>query len=400
MQVNDRGRRRRTLDARVVKQEARGRWLNILDSLAPGLRPAIARPGRHVPCPVHGGKDGFRLFKNADETGGGICNTCGSFDDGMALLMWYNEWDFPQTVEAVGQDLGLNPEDQDLRDPRKNPPPAMRPVVETEAERRKREYKDAKCREELKRVWTEAVHISAPEAEPVRLYLARRGLRLTYALSSPVLKFHPRMGYFHEGEVIGEYPCMLALAFDADDRPVTIHRTFLTEEGFKAPVPKAKKLMPYPSDRKLSGGYIPLVDLKAFTGNLVDKTTGVVTTALGVTEGIETALAVIEASKGKMPVWPLVSDRLLEGFHTPEVVDELCIYGDQDLNNAGLEAAAKLKERAIADGKKAYGWLPPVDVIPEGAKGIDWLDVLIMEGPEAIPFPAGLGVHDEEEAYG
>jgi len=400
MQVNDRGRRRRTLDARVVKQEARGRWLDILESLAPGLASAVARPGRHVPCPIHGGKDGFRLFKNADLTGGAVCNTCGSFDDGMAVLMWYHGWDFPQTVEAVGAELGLNPEDQDRRDPqRRNAPPALRPVEETEADRRKREYKDAKCREELNRVWSEAVHIHAPEAEPVRLYLARRGLQLKYALSSPVLKYHPRMGYFHEGQIIGEYPCMLALAFDAEGVPVTIHRTFLTEEGFKAPVPKAKKLMPYPSDRKLSGGYIPLVDLRAFIGNATNSA-GQAVTALGATEGIETALAIIEASEGKMPVWPLISDRLLEGFMAPDAVDMLCIYGDQDLNGAGKEAAAKLKARFVEDGRKACGWLPPVDSIPEGAKGIDWLDILIMEGPDAIPFPPGIREELKEEAHG
>lgn len=394
MHVSKRGKRR-TLHARVVKQEARGRWLDILESLAPGLNAAINKPGRHVPCPVHGGKDGFRLFKNVNDTGGGICNTCGSFDDGMALLMWYNDWPFPKVVEEVGGYLRLKPEDQDNRDSGNRPPPTLRPVVESEADRRKREYKDAKCREELKRVWTEAVRLNAPEAEPVRLYLARRGLRLTYALSSPVLKFHPRMGYFHEGEIIGEYPCMLALAFDAQGVPVTIHRTFLTEEGYKAPVPKAKKLMTYPSDRKLSGGYIPLMDIKAFTGNLYG-----VKTALGVTEGIETALAVIEASEGEMPVWPLISDRLLEAFEIPDVVDELCIYGDQDVSDAGRIAATKLKERTAESGRKTYGWLPPAKMIPKGTKGIDWLDVLITEGPEAIPFPEGLGVQHEEEAHG
>lgn len=398
MQMNDHGRRRRTLDARVVKQEARGSWLSILDSLAPGLRPAIAKPGRHVACPVHGGKDGFRLFKNVDETGGAICNTCGSFDDGMAVLMWYNDWNFPQTVEAVGEHLRLTPEDQDRRDPQRKPP-ALRPVVESEEDRRKREHKDKKLREELKRVWIEAVHLTAPEAEPVRLYLARRGLRLKYALSSSVLKFHPRMGYFHEGQILGEFPCMLALAFDAEGVPVTIHRTFLTEEGFKAEVPKAKKLMPYPSDRKLSGGYIPLVDLRGFNRNACTSA-GEAITALGVTEGIETALAVIEASEGKLPVWPLISDRLLEGFKAPDAVDLLCIYGDQDLNGAGKEAAAKLKARMVEEGKTARGWLPPEDLIPEGAKGIDWLDVLITEGPDSIPLPTGIRPEPKEEAYG
>jgi len=59
---------------------ARGRWDSILGSLAPALLPAIDADGRrHVPCPVHGGKDGFRFFKGMAETGRAICNTCGHF---------------------------------------------------------------------------------------------------------------------------------------------------------------------------------------------------------------------------------------------------------------------------------------------------------------------------------
>ena|GEM_PF-3875092 len=64
-------------DADQVRQHSRGHWLAILSRLAPELAPAIQRLGRHVPCPVHGGKDGFRLFRDAPETGGGICNSCG-----------------------------------------------------------------------------------------------------------------------------------------------------------------------------------------------------------------------------------------------------------------------------------------------------------------------------------
>ena len=59
----------------LIHRQAPGRWLDILSGLAPDLRPAVEKRGRHVPCPVHGGKDGFRLFRDADQTGGGICNT-------------------------------------------------------------------------------------------------------------------------------------------------------------------------------------------------------------------------------------------------------------------------------------------------------------------------------------
>jgi phage/plasmid primase-like uncharacterized protein len=63
-----------TLDRNLVRTQARGHWRAILQPLAPALEPALERPGRHGPCPIHGGADGFRLFRDVNETGGGICN--------------------------------------------------------------------------------------------------------------------------------------------------------------------------------------------------------------------------------------------------------------------------------------------------------------------------------------
>lgn len=93
-----------------VREAATGRWPLILGALAPQLETAMRKLGRHVSCPVHGGKDGFRLFKkDFAEHGGGICNTCGPKKDGFELLMWLNHWDFRMAVEEVGKTLGVEP---------------------------------------------------------------------------------------------------------------------------------------------------------------------------------------------------------------------------------------------------------------------------------------------------
>ena len=93
-------------ETQQVKEDVRGRWERVLLALAPQLKAALERTGKHVPCPVHGGRDGFRIFPDVAETGGGICNTCGSFANGFALLMWINGWDFGRTIREVAEQVG------------------------------------------------------------------------------------------------------------------------------------------------------------------------------------------------------------------------------------------------------------------------------------------------------
>ena len=43
------------LESGPIRAAARGRWAAVLQALAPELDAALAKPGRHVGCPVHGG---------------------------------------------------------------------------------------------------------------------------------------------------------------------------------------------------------------------------------------------------------------------------------------------------------------------------------------------------------
>lgn len=97
------------IDVNAVREAARGHWDAIFCALAPTFKAAMQRPGKHVPCPVHGGKDGFRLFPDYEQTGSCVCNTCGTFHDGFAALEWLHGWGFAETLEKVARVLGLNP---------------------------------------------------------------------------------------------------------------------------------------------------------------------------------------------------------------------------------------------------------------------------------------------------
>ena len=63
-------------------------WESTICHLVPEFNQAINNKPRHVPCPMHGGKDGLRCFDDFDESGGMVCNTCGAFPNGYLVLAW------------------------------------------------------------------------------------------------------------------------------------------------------------------------------------------------------------------------------------------------------------------------------------------------------------------------
>ena len=109
-------------DASKVIEAAAGHWLEVFHHLASAeLGQAIRNPKKHVTCPIHGtnnkgGKgDGFRFFKDVVQTGGGICNSCGAYPNGIILLMEIKGWDFPTTLSNVAEFLRIEPESANFR---------------------------------------------------------------------------------------------------------------------------------------------------------------------------------------------------------------------------------------------------------------------------------------------
>ena len=347
------------LSADIVRGQATGRWLFIFNALSPELELAASKPGRHTQCPVHGGKDGFRLFRDANHSGGGICNTCGAKTDGFQLLMWLRNWSFPDALSYVAAVLGISNDTISTF--------VMKPVLTPSTT----VVDNERIRTSLRRAWRESKPLRHPDAEPVRLYFRNRGLG-DVAMDYPNLRFHPALQYRDENRrVLGYFPALLAL-LENNEGPVTIHRTYLTGDGFKATVEFPKKMMTAPSDKKVAGSAIRL---------------GTPTTILGVTEGIESALAVIKATG--MVTWPLASSSLMPNFELPSNLKKLVIWADLDRPapgtgiKAGSEAAAKLAHRAMALGLQVE-IRRPKGPIPDNSKSIDCLDILNLYGPEAF----------------
>ena len=94
---------------------------------------------------------------------------------------------------------------------------------------------------------------------------------------------------------------------------------------------------------------------------------------LALAEGIETALAVREATG--WPVWATIAAPFMKEVALPPEVKEVVVAADHD--KAGLEAAKALARRLLREGRKVRLAVPPEE-------GEDWLDTLTRLGPEEV----------------
>lgn len=350
------------IDAKEVKRLAAGRWPDIISRLAPTLAPLLPSPGkqpRHGRCPVHADSvDGFKFFKDYEDTGGAVCNTCGKFPDGFKLIQWATGDDFKQVLSDVNEILG----GVDKQNTRAAPVVNVKPKVDPAAD-------DERIRNSLRSVYRQAVTLDQPQAEPARRYLAARGFKLL----PETLRMHQAL-YWHDEDMkrFGPFPVLLAVVVDTNGKGVTLHRTYLTYDGKKAPVAKVKKVMSRPSDTSMHGIAIRLFPQAA---------------TLGVCEGIETAIACYEATG--IPCWPLVSAQFMDSFVPPPGVERVIVFADKNKSTKehpkghGQEAAAKLVENLWARGIKASVAIPP-SPIPVDGKDIDWCDEYVLHGPDAF----------------
>ena len=347
---------------KTARNLAAGRWDNILYALAPRLHPALDRRSKgHVGCPVHGGKDGYRMMPSYAEDGRSFCNTCGNKSDGFATLMWVNGWTARETLEEVLKHLTGDSRGISLT-------PRMQAIQPTKPVQKDNE----KVVRSLNRVMDGCVHMNHHSAELGRLYLARRGLKRPMTGG---LFFHPRLAYYDpsKGEITGYHGAIVAPVLAPDGRPITLHRTYLDEFGNKLDVEAPKKMMAYPEDRNILGGAIRLAKPAR---------------VFGAAEGIETGLAAMEGTG--IPVWATVNATLMEYMEIPSEVELLVVFSDKDRPSKehpkghGQEAAQKLVERAISMGKQAIAITPQGEILP-GEKSLDWMDVLRVHGPHGFP---------------
>lgn len=313
------------------RQEARelanGHWREIL--IAAGIDGDVLH-NRHAVCPLCGSLD-KRWFRFDDKEGRGTyyCNSCGA-GDGFKLLMTHLGGSFNDAATFVRRYFGNLPVSARQQQARS----VASQSQDAETKRRKR-------RKSLARVWSQARPILVGDAAWRYLTQTRR---LPMKLFPRCMRFHPRLAYRQivvgadgkeQNKLIGYFPALLVLVTNPDGTQVNIHRTYLTEDGRKAPVEKPKKLM---SGLDIKGGAMRLME----HGDI-----------LGVAEGLESAYAA-RALTG-IPTWATISAGIMQNFEPPAGVTKLVIFSDNDKpdargKRAGQDAAAVLKERMIEKG--------------------------------------------------
>jgi putative DNA primase/helicase len=292
--------------AEQVKERARGRWADVLAALGIERRYLV---DKHGPCPLcsHDARDDRFRFSDRHGNGEYICSPnghgCGA-GDGLQLLMKYHGWDYCTAIRKVSEVLGWAG------------PIATQPCETASS---------GKLRALLQKTWDEARPVVA--GDPVGRCLASRGLALTEY--PKCLRFHPSLGYFVKDEnkrakLVSTHPAMLAKVTDPSGKPLTLHRTYLTTAGGKAPVE---------AQRKLFSSGIKAAAIRLFAAD----------EELGVAEGIETALAAHELTG--YPLWAALSSANLEAVVIPDTVRRLHIFADTDRRFAGQAAAFALARR-------------------------------------------------------
>ena len=176
-------------------------------------------------------------------------------------------------------------------------------------------------------LWLESV---PADGTPVEAYLASRGLRLE---DDAPIRFHPSCPRGAE-----RLPAMLALMSSPETgASCGVHRTFLKADGSGKADGHAKMMIG-------EAGIIRLTPAE------------LVGAGLGIAEGIETSLTVMQAFDWR-PVWAAASAGGIACFPVLRGIESLTIFADAD--GAGFNAARRCAERWAEAGREATMILPP-----------------------------------------
>ena len=364
-------------------------WISLFRRLGL-LNDAIALIGstKKVCCPMphrhrstseggSGGHDKFRLFADFDKTGSAVC-TCAPNGAwvGLDLLSNMGVGDnfshllriVTDAIENKGVDITIN-----------TPEKCSRPKLQDENDPKKVAFR----RKLLNEVREGKMAISEETScLPAMRYLANRGISVDFVPHH--VYFHPSM-YFKDtdDEVARKTGALVGLLTSPNEKPVTFHRTFITDDGEKASSdPKlSRKCMPtaIKSDGSISGSAIRLKKVDS-------------SRVLNITEGIEKGFALAMLIEDES-IWVGYSNTQLENIEiNPDRYDHVRIWADHDpmsedgqKGGAGIKSAFKLSRKLADLGIGYHVHIPDPAVTKRKDDKVDWEDVIVEHQLQTVP---------------
>lgn len=372
-------------------------WYAVLPKFGVDRRYLTKKQG---PCPIcaTGGtpagnkknvnKDRFR-FDNFQKKGNYFCNACGS-GNAMQLMRACSGMADPDIMARLQELTGLKSDGNEVA-----------PIhVETELT----EEEVRRNRPKLAYAWNGSVAVTS--TDPVGRYISHRvpGCDLT-KLAHRYIRYNRSMRFI-ETEVVdvngkleernvsrGTFSVMLLRAVDGERKPITLHRTYLTKEGRKAPFKNVKKQMK--GVRKLKGAAVPVCEVPE-------------SRILGVCEGYETGVAIATGYRYSINVWALLNAGNLAVADIPKgMFDKVIIFADHDKidprfnRRPGEHAAKQLQAKLMELGIPCEIRIPPKEETDFADVWLDYYKSKCRSQPyyEQAPVHTQPTIYEDQECH-
>ena len=243
-------------------------------------------------CPFH--NERTPSFTVRDDKGFFHCFGCGAHGDAIGWRMRRHGESFTDAVEALNA--------------------GRRAISRTELRHRERHREEQDIRQRERRIETARGlwYASRPIAgTPAERYLRARGIQIPLPRA---LRFHPELLHGAKCEGV-RLPGLVAGVQNAQGRIVAIHRIFLDPATCHGEAPRKTRRAPAKALLgSASGGAVRLTALAP---------------RMGVCEGIETGLAVLQALSGEA-LWSGIDATHMALIDWPETVESLTVFADRD----------------------------------------------------------------------
>lgn len=375
----------------VLKAAGNKGWSFVFSHIAPSLSFMLSNTKKRYACPVHGtsksGKgDGFRFLKDFESTGGVLCNTCGCKADGISALSFLTGSSWGEVCREIAELLNVEP-DKEVKKGSRSVGLAKQarveapvPEVLTQEQIDELNTNIENIKRKFDWYWNTSQEIGDTIPTPIALWFKSKGCLVDPDILRPIVRFKPSYPYYVDRVPTGHYFLMVVAVRDVFTGEIlTIHRTYLTPDGEKAPV----------DDPRKTTEYLP----NAVIGNMGVQIGTPIEGVEFVAEGLETAL-VINRVYG-LPVRATLTTSVLRALEVYQgtgnaalPIHQVVCFTDRDYSCGGELAVDDLEEH-LKGRCKVHSILPPMGFMSY-EKGIDFSDLAVRYGDEFFPSRAAL----------